>query len=170
MRPGLLIDTTAFGVRELRLRGKRGAVRSGRGDEGALARHWKTVVRRKLNAYFSRRLRSFAVPCDLRGLPPFTRAVLKTTAKIPYGEVRSYGWVAERLGRPGAARAVGNALARNPIPIIIPCHRVIRSDRSLGGYALGLNWKRALLGLESYHQRARAKGAQVSRTSKRKGP
>jgi len=177
MTPGLLIDTTEFGVRELRLRDKRCAVHSGPGDEGALAERWKTVVRRELRAYFARRLRSFAAPCDLRGLPPFTRAVLKTTAQIPYGEVRSYRWVAQRLGRPRAARAVGNALARNPIPIIIPCHRVIRSDGSLGGYALGLNRKRELLWLESSHQRPRRKSPKVysslskgSRSSKKKGP
>jgi O-6-methylguanine DNA methyltransferase len=88
------------------------------------------------------------VPCDLSELAGFTRAVLRITARIPYGQVRSYRWIAERLGRPKASRAVGNALARNPVPIIIPCHRVTRSDGALGGYALGLGWKIRLLKLE----------------------
>jgi len=121
---------------------------------GPLARRRGHAAGRELSSYFSGRLRSFSARCDLGGLPPFTRAVLKITARIPYGEVRSYRWVAERLGKPKAMRAVGNALARNPIPIIIPCHRVVRSDGTLGGYALGLNWKRRLLVLEKSHRKA----------------
>ncbi|MCH7568969.1 MAG: methylated-DNA--[protein]-cysteine S-methyltransferase [Deltaproteobacteria bacterium] len=109
----------------------------------------------ELDAYFTGQLCRFSTPCDLRGLPPFTQAVLNIASKIPYGEVRSYRWVAEQLGSPKAARAVGNALARNPIPIIIPCHRVVRTDGSLGGYALGLDWKRRLLELERSHCRVR---------------
>jgi methylated-DNA-[protein]-cysteine S-methyltransferase len=111
------------------------------------------TAKEELSAYFTGQLRSFSTPSDLSGLPLFTQAVLKITAKIPYGEVRSYRWVAERLGKPKATRAVGNALARNPIPIIIPCHRVVRADGSLGGYALGLDWKRKLLELEQSHSR-----------------
>ena len=156
-KPQLFISASENGVREIGL-GKRrsdNSARSRQKNEGALAQRWETAARRELNAYFAGRRRSFTAPCDLGGLPPFTRAVLRITAGIPYGEVRSYRWVAERLGKPKAMRAVGNALARNPIPIIIPCHRVVRSDGALGGFALGLNWKRKLLDLETSHLKRR---------------
>ncbi len=78
-----------------------------------------------------------AVEVDLDGVSPFQREVLAATSTIPAGEVRSYAWVAERLGRPLAVRAVGSALARNPVPLVIPCHRVVRSDGKVGDYALG---------------------------------
>ncbi|MBI4787571.1 MAG: MGMT family protein [Chloroflexi bacterium] len=81
-------------------------------------------------------------------LKPFQRAVLIAISKIPFGETRSYGWVAREIGQPNAARAVGQALHTNPIPIIIPCHRVIASDGSLGGYGGGLPMKAKLLQLE----------------------
>jgi O-6-methylguanine DNA methyltransferase len=83
------------------------------------------------------------VPCDLprtfdlRGLTTFERAVLLKTAEIPSGEVRTYSWVASQIGHPKAVRAVGSALARNPIPVFIPCHRVVRSDGIIGNYGLG---------------------------------
>lgn len=77
------------------------------------------------------------LPVDLRSVTDFQRMVLRTTATIPRGEVRPYGWVAQAIERPKAVRAVGSALARNPIPLIIPCHRVIRSDGELGNYSLG---------------------------------
>lgn len=155
MRPKLLINTTETGIREVGLGGDRGVIQSRHRGEGALARRWKRAARKELCAYFAGRLRTFSAPCDLGGLPPFTRAVLRITAQIPYGEVRSYQWVARRLGNPRATRAVGNALARNPIPIIIPCHRVVRSDGTLGGFALGRDWKRKLLVLEKSPHRIR---------------
>lgn len=77
------------------------------------------------------------LPLDLSGLTEFQRAVLLKTAEIPSGEVRPYGWVAREIGRPGAVRAVGSALARNPVPVVVPCHRVVRSDGRLGNYSLG---------------------------------
>lgn len=79
---------------------------------------------------------------------PFQKKVYRAILKIPRGETRSYKWVAEKIGDPNAARAVGNALNKNPYPIIIPCHRVIRSDGSIGGYAKGERKKRALLKTE----------------------
>lgn len=82
---------------------------------------------------------------DLSRLSAFGRAVLTVTAEIPFGQVRSYTWVAEQVGRPGAVRAVGSALARNPVPVVIPCHRVVRSDGRVGEYAFGAACKRALL-------------------------
>jgi O-6-methylguanine DNA methyltransferase len=77
------------------------------------------------------------LPVDLRTVTDFQESVLRTTATIPKGEVRPYGWVAREIDRPRAVRAVGTALAHNPIPLIIPCHRVIRSDGQIGNYSLG---------------------------------
>lgn len=77
------------------------------------------------------------VPVDLRGRTAFEQAVLTTALDIPPGEVRPYAWLAARIGRPKAVRAVGSALARNPIPLVIPCHRVVRSDGTLGAYSMG---------------------------------
>jgi methylated-DNA-[protein]-cysteine S-methyltransferase len=102
----------------------------------------------ELREYFAGRRKSFVSRCDIDRLPPFTQAVLRLTAKIPYGRVRSYQWLARRLGKPKAARAVGNALARNPIPIFIPCHRIVRRDGAIGNFLLGSGWKKRLLDLE----------------------
>ncbi len=77
------------------------------------------------------------LPVDLRSVTPFQRTVLEVTATIPKGQVRSYGWLARAVGSPRAVRAVGTALARNPVPLIIPCHRVVRTDGRLGAYSLG---------------------------------
>jgi methylated-DNA-[protein]-cysteine S-methyltransferase len=85
---------------------------------------------------------------DLASCPPFQQAVLRAEHAIPRGRVSTYRLLGARLGRPGAARAVGNALANNPFPIIVPCHRAIRSDRHIGGYQGGPAMKRALLGME----------------------
>ena len=86
-----------------------------------------------------------ALQVDLRSVTEFQRRVLETTATIPPGEVRSYGWVAREMGNPGAVRAVGSALNRNPVPVVIPCHRVGRTDGRLGDYAFGPEMKRELL-------------------------
>ncbi len=86
---------------------------------------------------------------DLEALPAFAQAALRKTAEIPFGEVRPYGWVAKEIGRPTASRAVGSALGRNPIDVLIPCHRVVRGDGSIGPYGRsGERVKRALLECE----------------------
>jgi methylated-DNA-[protein]-cysteine S-methyltransferase len=90
----------------------------------------------------------FDVDIDISGESQFTQQVLRELRKIPYGKVRSYLWIGKRLGHTMAARAVGQAVKRNPIPIIIPCHRVIREDGSLGGFSLGEEIKKKLLFLE----------------------
>jgi len=108
-------------------------------------------VRRELEEYLAGERTFFTVPVDLSQVPPFERSALQMAAQIPYGEVRSYKWIAERLGKPDAARAVGNAMAGNPVPIIVPCHRVVRTDGSLGGYSFGLLRKESLLELERRH-------------------
>jgi methylated-DNA-[protein]-cysteine S-methyltransferase len=95
-----------------------------------------------------RRGRATSLHYDLSGLTSFERAVLTKTLEIPSGEVRPYGWVAREIGRPRAVRAVGSALGRNPVPVLIPCHRVVRSDGQIGNYGLGVPMKRALLSAE----------------------
>jgi len=91
---------------------------------------------------------TFDLPLDLGGVPPAMRELLAAARRIPYGQTRSYSWVAGRAGRPRAARAAGQAMARNPLPLVIPCHRVIGADGSLVGYGGGLTLKRRLLKLE----------------------
>lgn len=102
----------------------------------------------QLDAYFAGRLRSFSLPLRLNGTP-FFHAVWDELTRVPYGELSTYGELASRLGKPGAARAVGMALNRNPIAIIIPCHRVVGSNARLVGYAGGLDRKRYLIELET---------------------
>jgi methylated-DNA-[protein]-cysteine S-methyltransferase len=107
------------------------------------------VAARQLNEYFARIRRSFSVPFDLRGSSAFMKRVYKVTQKIPYGQVRHYGWIADQMKEPYSARAVGRAMALNPVPIIIPCHRVVASDGTLGGFGGGLSLKRWLLAHEA---------------------
>ncbi len=102
---------------------------------------------RQLSAYFAGKLRSFDLPLVLEGTP-FQTAVWQALRAIPYGAVVSYGEIARRIGKPKAARAVGAANRRNPLPIVVPCHRVIGSDGSLTGFGGGLSVKKALLDLE----------------------
>lgn len=104
-------------------------------------------VQHQLEEYFSGRRRKFDLPLDLKA-PSFYVRVLHEVAKITYGVTSTYGAIAKKMKKPGAARAVGGANAHNPIPIIIPCHRVLASDGSLGGYGGGLTMKRRLLELE----------------------
>ena len=105
-------------------------------------------MRRQLHEYFAGRRRRFEFPIDWRLIHGFGRDVLRVTAHIPYGKVSTYRDVAVRTGRPLAVRAVGNALGANPMPIVIPCHRVVRTGGGLGGYTGGLDRKEQLLQLE----------------------
>ena len=102
----------------------------------------------QLREYFARDRKGFDLPVDLSGVTPFTRSVLDATNRIPYGKVRTYGDVAAEIGKPKASRAVGNALGRNPIPVIIPCHRVVLASGAMGWYTGGPEIKRTLLGIE----------------------
>ena len=104
-------------------------------------------ARRQLELYFAGALRRFDLPLRLDGTP-FQRRVWDALLEIPYGETRSYADIARHLAPPGVARAVGQANAANPIAIIVPCHRVVAADGSLGGYGGGLHRKRFLLDLE----------------------
>ena len=120
-------------------------------QRGILAFERQAAVREvadQLNDYFHGRLTTFHVPVDLYGISEFTRRVLAATSKVPFGTYRTYGQIACAIGRHGASRAVGNALGRNPVPVIIPCHRIIRSDGRLGWYTGGADIKRKLLAIE----------------------
>jgi methylated-DNA-[protein]-cysteine S-methyltransferase len=116
-------------------------------DEAA---HTQTLA--ELAAYFAGDARTFSVPLDPRGTP-FQRLVWDAVAAVPYGETRSYGEIARTIGRPAAARAVGAANGANPLPIIIPCHRLIGANGDLIKYGGGLEIKRQLLALEQGIQR-----------------
>ncbi len=105
------------------------------------------VTCRELQEYFAGRRQKFTVPLDLRGTR-FQLSVWRAIAEVPYGETRSYAELAQRVKRPTAYRAVGAANGANPVPIIVPCHRVIASDGKLGGYGGGLETKRRLLAFE----------------------
>lgn len=116
----------------------------------------------QLQEYFAHQRQTFDLPFDLGGITDFTRSVLERTVHIPYGKVQTYGEVASAIGKPKASRAVGNALGRNPVPVIIPCHRVILSSGAMGWYTGGPEIKRALLGIEGVSYAARESAAQAS--------
>ena len=103
----------------------------------------------RLKVYFSGHQATFPDKLDFSGATPFQRQVWQITRLIPYGETKTYRWIAGQLNRPEAARAVGQALGRNPLPVIVPCHRVIASNGKLGGFNGGLEMKRYLLSLEA---------------------
>jgi len=105
-------------------------------------------IRRELDEYFEGRRREFELPLDWTLVGPFGRRVLGATAQIPYGQVLTYTEVAAEAGSPRGSRAAGNALGANPIPIVVPCHRVLRGSGALGGYAGGLPRKQFLLEME----------------------
>jgi len=102
----------------------------------------------RLQRYFAGEMIELPDELDLEEATAFERVVLEETRHIPYGEVRSYAWVANRIGKPLACRAVGGAMARNRFPIVVPCHRVVASDGSPGGFSGGLDMKKSLLELE----------------------
>jgi methylated-DNA-[protein]-cysteine S-methyltransferase len=105
-------------------------------------------IRRQLDDYFAGRRRDFSLQIDWGLVGDFGRRVLGQTAAIPFGEVSTYGDISRAIGSPGAARATGNALGANPMPIVVPCHRVVASGGKLGGYTGGLDRKKLLLTLE----------------------
>ena len=103
----------------------------------------------RLRAYFSGYETTFPDKLDLSGATSFQRAVWEATRLIPYGETRSYAWIAGQIKKPGAFRAAGQALGRNPFPVIVPCHRVLASNGTLGGFTGGIDAKKHLLNLEA---------------------
>ncbi len=133
-----------------------GVVPSGVSDAAALeARTGRPAVAGELPDRLARSLERAlrtgkvgTLPIDTRSMSEFQVAVLRKATEIPPGELRPYGWLAREIGQPQASRAVGTALARNPVPVLLPCHRVSRSDGSIGNYAFGPEMKRALLEAE----------------------
>jgi O-6-methylguanine DNA methyltransferase len=114
----------------------------------AVARRLVERAREELSEYFGGKRAFFSVPVDLTEVPDFQKKVLAAARDIPFGEVRPYAWVAQRIGHPRAVRAVGTALGRNPVPFIVPCHRVLQTGGGLGGYFFGTDVKSRLLSLE----------------------
>ena len=114
----------------------------------AAGRRLADRAREEILEYLRGKRAFFSVPVDLSETPEFQRRVLEAAREIPFGEARPYAWIAARVGHPRAVRAVGTALGRNPVPIIVPCHRVWRSDGGLGGYLFGVEYKRRMLELE----------------------
>ena len=119
----------------------RGPIRKGK------APSWIT---KELKEYFEKGLENFSQNISFPKGTEFEKTVWLTLKEIPYGETRTYKWLAEKIGNPNATRAVGQALSRNPLPIILPCHRIIESDGSIGGYSSGVDIKRRLLDIEYY--------------------
>jgi methylated-DNA-[protein]-cysteine S-methyltransferase len=118
-----------------------------RREDAAPATPLDRETKRQLREYFAGKRREFDLP-TAADLPPFTARVLAEVARIPFGASRSYGEVARAVGRPRAARAVGQAVGSNPLPLLVPCHRVLAAEGALGGFGGGLSWKRFLLDLE----------------------
>jgi methylated-DNA-[protein]-cysteine S-methyltransferase len=143
-------SATKRGVSALHLGPRRPAKGSGAAASPVLKK-----LKSEVTAYFEGRQHKFTLPLDLSGATEFSRAVLKKCAAIPYGKTASYSGLAKAVGNPQAARAVGRVMARNPIPIVIPCHRVVGADGSLTGFGGGIGLKSRLLALE---QRGRSRG------------
>ncbi|MBI4541145.1 MAG: methylated-DNA--[protein]-cysteine S-methyltransferase [Gemmatimonadetes bacterium] len=118
--------------------------------------HALAEAERELREYFGGTRSQFDLPVDLSTLSPFDRRVLEKARTIEFGHVVPYAELARRIARPSAARAVGNALGRNPVAIVVPCHRVVRSDGSLGGYGGGVEYKERLLTIEGRRDLLRA--------------
>ncbi len=137
------IDATPKGICKLVLNAKLSGKQS-------FKRYDKNVQKltSQLNKYFQGKLTDFDIRLDTTKYSDFYKKVWTQARKIPFGKTTTYGDIAKKIGHPKASRAVGRALGANPIAIVIPCHRVIRKDNSLAGFAYGLKWKKMLLALE----------------------
>jgi len=114
------------------------------------------VVKKEMSEYFEQGRRDFSFKTAFTEGTEFEQGVWECLREIPYGETRTYKWIADKIGKPHAFRAVGNALGKNPIPIAFPCHRIIESDGSIGGYTPGVDIKRRLLEIEYYTRLSKA--------------
>ncbi|MBI5632296.1 MAG: methylated-DNA--[protein]-cysteine S-methyltransferase [Nitrospirae bacterium] len=110
------------------------------------------AAKKELSEYFDQGRRDFSFQTVFIEGTEFEQAVWEALKEIPYGETRTYKWIADKIGKPHASRAVGNALGKNPLPIAFPCHRIIESDGSIGGYTPGVDIKRRLLEIEYYRR------------------
>lgn len=111
-----------------------------------------SVAKKELSEYFEQDRRDFSFRTAFMEGTEFEKEVWEALKEIPYGETRTYKWIADKIGKPHASRAVGNALGKNPLPIAFPCHRIIESDGSIGGYTPGVDIKRRLLEIEYYRR------------------
>ena len=123
-----------------------------------------TQAMAELRAFTAGEAKGFRVPLDLRHLPPFTERVLRCLLRVPTGTLITYGQLAAKAGSPRASRAVGGAVGRNPIPVIIPCHRVVAGN-GIGGFGLGLACKRVLLGMEGITNADDSQGGEIPAAS-----
>jgi AraC family transcriptional regulator, regulatory protein of adaptative response / methylated-DNA-[protein]-cysteine methyltransferase len=142
---------SANGLREVHLGSSEMASRKearARGVRYVRRPKWSAEAVRAIERFVAGRDIPAALPLDLAFGTPFQRRVWDATRRVPWGQVESYSAIAARAGAPRAVRAVGNALGRNPVPIVVPCHRVIHFAGSIGGFTSGLDWKRYLLSLE----------------------
>lgn len=142
----LLVSASPMGVTSIEFVGGGPPVRVAAGADPSAGRHVAAAVQ-QLDEYFAGRRREFDLALDLRGTP-FQALAWQALLRIPFGATVTYGQQAAMIGRPTAARAVGSANGRNPVPIVVPCHRVLAAGSALGGYSSGLDVKRALLALE----------------------
>ncbi|GAA1499876.1 methylated-DNA--[protein]-cysteine S-methyltransferase [Streptomyces synnematoformans] len=145
----LLLAATDRGLVKVGFHAKPGAAGAGGAAEPAGPAGHIAAAERQLRAYFAGDLKDFRLELDWSLSDGFHRRVLEElAAAVPYGSVVSYQFLADRVGEPGAAQAVGRAMASNPLPVVVPCHRVVESDGGLGGFGGGLETKRSLLALE----------------------
>lgn len=148
------ISETAKGIEAIALpKGSKRAIESGlRAMTGGPVEPGESArleaARCQLLDYLAGKRSLFDLPLDLSRGTVFQRRVWRTLQRVPYGKLRSYQWIAARVGGPRYARAVGNAVGANPLPIVVPCHRIVAQDSSLGGFSCGLPMKRKLLALE----------------------
>ncbi len=152
------VAATARGVVRVMLPNKvagRGCQPSGASAGAAKAEAHAERAQREIREYCAGRRRRFTVPIHLSDVPPFHRKVLMAARRIPYGRTLTYGELARRAGSPRAARAAGQAMAHNPVPLIVPCHRVVAAGGGLGGFGGGLSLKRRLLALEGVERLGR---------------
>ena len=156
----ILLSADGLGLTSIRIRPADLPEDSAAPDDGLLE------TARQLAAYFRGELGTFRLKLHPAGTP-FQQAVWRELEKIPYGTTLSYGEVAARVGNPAAARAVGGANGRNPLPIVVPCHRVIAGDGSLGGYTGGVYIKKFLLALEAEAVLSRAPARSSSRSGRK---
>ena len=115
-----------------------------------------SIAKKELNEYFEKSRMEFTCKTTFIKGTDFEKKVWNSLKDVPYGETKTYKWLAVKIGKPHAFRAVGNALGKNPIPIIFPCHRIIESDGSIGGYSSGIDFKRRLLEIEYYTKLSKA--------------
>lgn len=118
----------------------------------------KHAIHRELREYFNNGLDVFSQEVHFTAGTDFDHKVWLALKEVPFGETRTYKWLAEKIGNPNASRAVGQSLSRNPVPIILPCHRIIESDGSIGGFSAGLAIKRRLLDMEYYIKLSKKQG------------